>query len=302
VSRSKSANGDTITGLLVACSAMSDVSIRVTKGDVLGALRSKWWVLLLSVGVATGLLFAQASQFSFEPARVETIQRLEGMESLSSLIALEIDAQAFAPLLSMNSEIARFNSETTNDERNSANNFDVKLMVTQVPGDYDVINREITERNTVYSYVSVGTGIFVLTCTEASERDCERAITVGVEEFESRRNAAIQQSIAAVADKIDARLTAVRSLIASSSDQTALLAQRQLEAALASQVAVLRQASSESAFEFTLIDTRIEPRAATVNSVTSSTYLLGGVLGLLIGALIILQFAVLRSRRTSPQN
>ena len=281
---------------------MSDVSIRITKGDIVGALRSTWWVLLLSVAVATGLLFAQASGFTSEPARVETTQRLEGMEMLSSLIALEIDAQAFAPLLSMNNEIARFNSRTTNDERNTANDFDVTLMITQVPGDYDVINREVTERNTVYSYVSVGTGVFVLTCTEASERDCERAIRVGVEEFKSRRNAAIQRSIAAVADKIDARLTAIRTLIASTNDQTALLAQRQLEAQLASQVAVLRQASSESAFDLTLIDERVEPKAATVNSVTTSTYLLGAVLGLLVGVMIILQFAVLRSRRTSRQN
>jgi hypothetical protein len=256
----------------------------------------------LAVAIATGLLFAQASQFSSEPARVETIQRLEGMEVLSSLIALEIDAQAFAPLLSMTSEIARFNSESTNDERNVANGFDVKLMITQVPGDFDVINREITERNTVYSYVSVGTGVFVLTCSEADERDCERALDVGAEEFEARRNAAIQRSIAAVADTVESRLSAVRILIASTSDQTALLAQRQLEAQLASQVAVLREASSDSAFELTLIDERVEPKAATVNSVTTSTYMLGGVLGLLVGVIVILQFAVLRSRRTSPQN
>lgn len=276
---------------------MSDTAIRVSKNDVVGAIRSAWWVLPITIAVSVGLLFAQASKFKEEPARVETVRRLEGQESLSSLIALEIDAQAFAPMLTMGSEIAKFNSEETSDQRNSDNGFDVKLSVTQVPGDYDLINREITERNTVYSYVSVGTGLFIFTCTEASERDCSRALDLGISEFEASRSSAIQASIAAVADKIEARLVAVRSMIAATSDSTALLAQRQLEVELASQVEVLRSSATKSAFSLTQIDERVEPKSATVNSVTTSTYLLGAIIGSLVGGLIILQFAVQRSRR-----
>lgn len=283
--------------VLVTFSAMSDTAIRVSKNDVVGAIRSAWWVLPITIAVSVGLLFAQASKFKEEPARVETVRRLEGQESLSSLIALEIDAQAFAPMLTMGSEIAKFNSEETSDQRNSDNGFDVKLSVTQVPGDYDLINREITERNTVYSYVSVGTGLFIFTCTEASERDCSRALDLGISEFEASRSSAIQASIAAVADKIEARLAAVRSMIAATSDSTALLAQRQLEVELASQVEVLRSSATESAFSLTQIDERVEPKSATVNSVTTSTYLLGAIIGSLVGGLIILQFAVQRSRR-----
>lgn len=283
--------------VLVTFSAMSDTAIRVSKNDVVGAIRSAWWVLPITIAVSVGLLFAQASKFKEEPARVETVRRLEGQESLSSLIALEIDAQAFAPMLTMGSEIAKFNSEETSDQRNSDNGFDVKLSVTQVPGDYDLINREITERNTVYSYVSVGTGLFIFTCTEASERDCSRALDLGISEFEASRSSAIQASIAAVADKIEARLAAVRSMIAATSDSTALLAQRQLEVELASQVEVLRSSATKSAFSLTQIDERVEPKSATVNSVTTSTYLLGAIIGSLVGGLIILQFAVQRSRR-----
>jgi hypothetical protein len=281
---------------------MSDVSIRVSKQGVTDALRSKWWVLPLTIAIATGLLFAQASRFEALPSRVETTRRLEGIEMLSSLIALEIDAQAFAPILSLGGEISRFNSEDVANERNAKNGFEVRLLVAQVPGDYDVINREVTERNTVYSYISVGTGIFVFTCTEASEKDCSRALNVGVDEFVAARSAAIQASIAAVADKLNARLTAVRSMIATSTDPTALLAQRQLEVELASQVEVLQSSVNQSAFELRPIDERVEPKAATVNSVTSSTYLLGVLLGLLVGGLIILQFAALRSRRPTLQN
>jgi hypothetical protein len=277
--------------------SMSDATVRLTRQGLMSALRSKWWVLPITVAICTGLLFAQASDFDSEPARVETTRRLEGKEVLSSLIALEIDAQAFAPLLSIGAEIARFNSDEAQELRNSRNNLAVKLLVSQVPGDYNVINREVTDRNTIYSYVSVGTGIYVFTCTESTEKDCERALDVGVAEFELSRSATIQSSIDLVADALEARLGAVRELISTTNETTALLAQQQLEIELASQVAVLRSSSTNAAFELSLIDEVVQPRAATVNTVTTSTYLLGLILGGLIGGLIILQFAALRSRR-----
>ena len=276
---------------------MSEVTIRLTRQGLISALKSKWWIVPLTVAISTGLLFAQASDFDSEPARVETIRRLEGREVLSSLIALEIDAQAFAPLLSIGGELARFNSDESQSQRNEANGLDVKLHVSQVPGDYDVINKEVTDRNTIYSYVSVGTGIFVFTCTESTEKDCARALDIGVTEFEASRSATIRSSIDLVADALEARLGVVQEMISTTEDSTALLAQRQLEVELASQVEVLRSSATDAAFTLSLVDEVVEPKAATVNTVTTSTYLLGLLLGVLIGGLIILQFAALRSRR-----
>ena len=276
---------------------MSEVTIRLTRQGLISALKSKWWIVPLTVVISTGLLFTQASDFDSEPARVETIRRLEGREVLSSLIALEIDAQAFAPLLSIGGELARFNSDESQSQRNEANGLDVKLHVSQVPGDYDVINKEVTDRNTIYSYVSVGTGIFVFTCTESTEKDCARALDIGVTEFEASRSATIRSSIDLVADALEARLGVVQEMISTTGDSTALLAQRQLEVELASQVEVLRSSATDAAFELSLVDEVVEPKAATVNTVTTSTYLLGLLLGVLIGGLIILQFAALRSRR-----
>lgn len=288
---------DTRKFVVIASHSMSEAAVRLTRQDVISVLKSKWWVLPVTVALCTGLLFAQASDFDSEPARVESTRRLEGREVLSSLIALEIDAQAFAPLLSIGGELVRFNSDEAQERRNRENDFDVKLVVSQVPGDYNVINKEVTDRNTIYSYVSVGTGIFVFTCTESTEKDCQRALDVGVAEFEDFRSATIRSSIDLVANALESRLDAVREMISATDESTALLAQRQLEVELASQVAVLRSSTTNSAFELSLLDEVVEPKAATVNTVTTSTYLLGIVLGGLIGGLIILQFAVLRSRR-----
>ena len=272
--------------------------MRVTKQSLIDALKTRWWVIPVAVLLSTGLLFAQESGFQSEPARVETIRRYEGLETLSSLAALEIDAQAFAPLLSIGGEIARFNSPEVGKERNSANGLDVLMTVNQTPGDYNVVNREITERNTVYSIIAVGSGIFTFICSESSQKDCAKALDLGIAEFEGRRSGAIQASISAVADKIELRLGAVQEMIASSSDDTALSAQRLLEAQLASQLAVLKSEGENPAFELQFIDEAVTAKAATVSSVSTSAYLLGGLVGLIIGALVILQFAALRSRRS----
>lgn len=277
---------------------MSDTATRVTKAGLLQAVRRTWWVVPAAIVICTGLLFAQDSNLSSEPAQVQTTRRFEAVEALSALSALNVDPQAFTSVLTSAGEVARFNSQTRQNERNQENGFDVRMEVSQVPGDFAVVNKEISDRNTFYSIVEVTSSLFSITCTEAKEKDCDRALDLGTSEFEAGRNAAIKSGILAVADTLQLRLDAVRTMIASSQDQTAIAAQRQLEAELASQVEVLRAADDVTAFELVFIDEVVEARAATIDSVPTSTYGLGVILGLVIGGLIILQFAALRSRRS----
>ena len=140
--------------------------------------------------------------------------------------------------------------------------------------------------------------MFTFSCTEASASDCGAALDIGVAEFESLRNSSINSSIRVVRDRINARLVGLRSLITTTDDQTALLAQRQLEAQLASQVSALDVALEETSFELQFVDEWTTAKSATVSTVSTSTYFLGVILGLVIGSLIILQFVALRSRRS----
>ena len=222
------------------------------------------------------------------------MRRYEGVEAISSLAALDIEAQAFAPILSLAGEVNRFNAESTNDARNDANGFDVRLNVAQVPGDFTVIDREINQRNTVYSVIQVGTGVFTFTCSESSEKDCTKALDIGVAEFQSLRTSSIEASIKMVKERIEARLISVREMIASTSTESALLAQHQLEVELATQVAALDTALKRTLFELQLVDEWTSAKSATVSSVTASTYILGVILGLVIGLLIILQLSLIR--------
>ena len=64
-----------------------------------------------------------------------------------------------------------------------------------------------------------------------------------------------------------------------------------------SQIDALAAAKDASMYALVLIDEAQTEPSATVTSVSTSTYVLGMIIGLVLAAIIILQFAVLRSRR-----
>jgi hypothetical protein len=276
---------------------MGETDPLLTRSAVVDTVKSKWWIIPLVVGISVAILFAQESNLDSEPVSATVTRRYEAREAYSALSALEIDAQAFAPMLSVGGQIAFFNSEEERIRRSEEYGFDARLTVTQAPGDFTAVNQEFTDRRTVYSVIAVGSNLYTMTCQESTIAACAQALDVGKTEFETARSQAIVESIGNVAAVLQARLDSVRRSIDSTSDATALLAQRQLEIALSSQVEALGTATNESVYSLALIDEVQTEPSATVSSVSTSTYMLGIIIGLVIALIIILQFAVLRSRR-----
>ena len=276
---------------------MGETDPLLTRASLVDTVKSKWWIIPLVMGIAVAILFAQESNLDSEPVSATVTRRYEAREAYSALTALEIDTQAFAPMLSVGGQIATFNSEDERFRREEEYGFDARLTVTQAPGDYTIVNQEIADRKTIYSVIAVGSSIYTMTCQESTIADCAKALDVGKTEFETARAEAIGASIDNVATTLQARLDSVRASIASSSDPTALLAQRQLEIALSSQIDALTAAQDASVYSLVLIDEAQTEPSATVSSVSTSTYFLGMIIGLVLAAIIILQFAVPRSRR-----
>ena len=276
---------------------MGETDPLLTRAALVDTVKSKWWIIPLVMGIAVAILFAQESNLDSEPVSATVTRRYEAREAYSALTALEIDAQAFAPMLSVGGQIAKFNSEDERFRREAEYGFDARLTVTQAPGDYTIVNQEIADRKAIYSVIAVGSNIYTMTCQESTIANCAVALDAGKTEFETARAEAIGASIANVATALQARLDSVRASIASSSDPTALLAQRQLEIALSSQIDALNAAQDASVYSLVLIDEAQTEPSATVSSVSTSTYVLGMIIGLVLAAIIILQFAVLRSRR-----
>ena len=276
---------------------MGETDTLLTRSAVVHTLRAKWWIIPLVVGIAVAILFAQESNLDTAPVSATVTHRYEAREAYSALSALEIDAQAFAPMLSVGGQIALFNSEAERERRTDEYGFTARLTITQAPGDYTVVNQEIADRKTVYSVIAVGSNIYTMTCQEATIETCVTALDVGKKEFEASRAMAINTSIDNVAATLQLRLDSVRRSIGSATDPTALLAQRQLEIELSSQIDALTRAANESIYTLILVDENQTEPSATVSSVSASTYMLGIIIGLVIALIIILQFAVLRSRR-----
>ena len=276
---------------------MGETDPLLTRAALVDTVKSKWWIIPLVMGIAVAILFAQESNLDSEPVSATVTRRYEAREAYSALTALEIDAQAFAPMLSLGGQIATFNSEEARVRREHDLGFSARLTITQAPGDYTIVNQEIADRKTIYSVIAVGSNIYTMTCQEATIATCADALDAGKTEFEAARDEAIGASITNVAATLQARLNSVRASIASSADPTALLAQRQLEIALSSQIDALTASQDASVYALVLIDEAQTEPSATVSSVSTSTYLLGMIIGLVLAAIIILQFAVLRSRR-----
>ena len=276
---------------------MGETDPLLTRAALVDTVKSKWWIIPLVMGIAVAILFAQESNLDSEPVSATVTRRYEAREAYSALTALEIDAQAFAPMLSVGGQIATFNSEEARIRREQELGVSAQLTITQAPGDYTIVNQEITDRKTIYSVIAVGSNIYTMTCQEATIATCVDALDAGKTEFETARDEAIGASITNVAATLQARLNSVRASIASSADPTALLAQRQLEIALSSQIDALTASQDASVYALVFIDEAQTEPSATVSSVSTSTYLLGMIIGLVLAAIIILQFAVLRSRR-----
>jgi hypothetical protein len=276
---------------------MGDTDPLLTRAAVVDTVKSKWWIVPLVVGLAVALLFAQESDLDTTPASATVTRTYEAREAYSALAALEIDPQAFAPLLSVSGQIALFNSESERERRSEEHGFDVRLTITQNPGDYTVLDQEIADRRTIYSVLVTASNFYTMTCQDAELTTCATALDVGRTEFEAARISAITESIQNVVTALQARLDSVRRAISTSTDPTALLAQRQLEIELSSQIDALTASMNDSIYALVLIDENTTEPSPTVSTVSTSTYLLGLLIGLFVAVLILLQFAVLRSRR-----
>jgi hypothetical protein len=276
---------------------MGDTDPLLTRTAVVDTVKSKWWIVPLVVGLAVALLFAQESNLDTSPTSATVVRQYESREAYSALAALEIDAQAFAPMLSVRGEILAFNSNDARERRESEHGFDALLLIEQNPGDFSVVNQELAESRNIYTVIAVGSNVFTMTCREATLDTCATALDVGEAEFEAARTSAILTSINNVAATLQLRLDSVRQSIEAATDPTALIAQRQLEIELSSQIDALRTSSDESSYSLEVIaESQLDP-SATVTSVETSTYLLGVIIGAIVALLILLQFAVLRSRR-----
>jgi hypothetical protein len=276
---------------------MGDTDPLLTHAAIVDTVKSKWWIVPLVVAVATALLFAQESNLDVEPSSATVSRTYEARETYSALASLGIDPQAFAPLLSVSGQIALFNSETERERRNEEHGFEAHLTLTQMPGDYTVVNQEVADRRTIYSVLVTASSFYSMSCENAEIAVCQSALDVGKQEFESARISAIGDSITNVTDALQLRLDSVRESIAKTSDPTALVTQRQLEIELSSQIDALTASIDNDLYALEPIDETVTEPAPTVTSVSTSTYLLGALIGVFVAVLILLQFAVLRSRR-----
>jgi len=257
----------------------------------------RWWVAPPIVGLCIALLFAQESKFQVTPASVTMVRSYEVSSPLPKLAALDVDPSAFAPLLSSSSALARFNNEDTRLARAKELGNPAELRIEQAPTDFAAIKQEFQESRSIYTMIVAGSNVFNLHCNKVNYEHCDAASKAGIEEFAALLRASYETSTAEVARLIGLRADSVAATNRAGLSDAERAVLLNLEVSLRSQASVIEEASRTGSYTAALLTESVYEQSATVDTVTSSTYALGGLIGLLISALVLLQLAVLDDRR-----
>lgn len=260
-------------------------------------LARRWWISVPIVAACTGLLFAQESKLDVKPATVSMIRTYEISSPLPKLAALGIDPSAFAPLLSSSSAMKSFNNEDTQLARAEELDTPALLRIEQATTDFAAIKQEYQESRSIYTLLVAGTNVFNLHCERANYEQCDAAADAGAEEFAAILDESYTTSTSEVARLIALRADAVAATSRAGLSDAERAVLLNLEVSLRSQVAVLEDASRTGTYATTFLSEKVIDQAATIATVTVSTYAMGAIVGLLISALVLLQMAVLAERR-----
>jgi hypothetical protein len=100
--------------------AVSFLNAEIPSVDVRAALDGisrRWWIVLLSIIVAVGIVFAQDSGLRTEPAGNVIVERTyEALVETDALSVVKVDPAAIVPVPSFDNQLAILSSEEILDE------------------------------------------------------------------------------------------------------------------------------------------------------------------------------------------
>ena len=260
--------------------------------SALDGVARRWWLVLLSVIVAVGLVFAQDSGLRTEPAGNVIVERTyEALVETDALEVVKVDPAAIVPVPSFDNQLAILtSSETLNELRNQVGS-DSAVSVTRSEPKFTIIET-IDDLNNKVSFLSTGTPTYTYRCIGSDEENCGALIDAYVEKTVELRKASVLGGL-------DEGLTLVTNLISEaqqrltdgslSADQ--FQPQRVELAGLITKRDALQNVRRMVTGGLIFVTEGSWTEGKTTASVTASTYGFGFGVGLIIGLLLALQLA-----------
>ncbi|TRZ71232.1 MAG: hypothetical protein D4R95_07280 [Actinobacteria bacterium] len=221
-------------------------------------------------------MYAQESNLQTAPSSVLVEKTYEPRDETSTLSIYGIDPASIKEFPTFQNQLETVIAETP---AIIANELDISVSMTITRSDPQTSLTHIaTDKygKQQLTMLNVGQPNYILSCQASQEEDCNQVIEIYVKRISSARAAAIQRGIQALADQIQSV----------SKQTTGDISQLQLQQTALS--TVLSSTTGEMGF----VNERVEARSGTVSTVKASTFLFGGVFGLVLALLIILQLTI----------
>jgi hypothetical protein len=273
---------------------------------VLGALRFRWWIVLLSIIVAVFAVFIQEtnSKAPTDGYLVTVYKTYEAKIETSALQIAQVDPSAVVPFPSFESQLGVLQSGDTATELLARAGVDAVVAVTRSEPKFTMVDT-LDEANNRVTFLSRGTTSYTYMCRAANVEDCNKLIDAYVlKTSELRKDGTIgglevgQKLISELLMAGEADLKDLRSTGAPATSITAL--ENKL-VDLKTKSDALEFTADEIAGTLEFASEAIIEDGAAASFVKKSSYLYGLIFGLIVGLLIVSQLGItdkkIRSKR-----
>jgi hypothetical protein len=239
-------------------------------------IASRWWIVLIAAVLGTVAMWSQESDLATTPATTEVIRTYESRDETTLLSLVGIDPSTVIPFPSFENQVIQLQEQTMRDSISSRIGFSAAVSVSKSDQGFSLVNSNLGEGKTKFTFISVGTPRYTFYCSDASEDKCNTALDEYLLELQEIR----KQSIVSGLDRLQALL-----------ESLPVRTQSNIE-----KIDALKAAKPLVKGELALLSTTTSAVGATVSTVKGSTYAFGLIAGALIGLIIALQLTLIDKR------
>jgi hypothetical protein len=237
---------------------------------------TRWWIVLIAAILGTVAMWSQESDLATTPASVEVVRTYESRDETTLLSLVGIDPSTVIPFPSFENQVIQVQEQAMRDSINSRIGFNAAVSVSKSDQGFSLVNSNLGEGKTKFTFISVGTPRYTFFCSDASEDKCNTALDEYLLELQEIR----KQSIVSGLDRLEGLL-----------ESLPVRTQSNIE-----KIDALKAAKSLVKGELALLSTTTTAVGATVSTVKSSTYTFGFIGGAFVGLLIALQLTLMDKR------
>lgn len=271
----------------------SDIPLVDLRSAIEGAAR-RWWVILVSVLVAIGVVFAQDSGLRTSANGDIVITRTyEAVVETNNLNIVKVDPSLIVPVPSFDNQLTILQSDETRLALQELTGSDATVEVSRSETKFTIVE-SLDDANNRVSFLATGTPSYAVRCVGKTAESCEVLIDAYVSRI-------IELRKESVLGGVTAGLSLVQSLIDTAEDRLSRVGfapdLRVAQQAQLAQLMTSRDALEEIQGTVTgrliFIDQQASVTGKSTSSATSSTYGFGLGVGLIAGILLALQLAAL---------